>query len=91
MTNKIIVYTSDYCSYCVQAKKLLQNKGFDFDELNIQNDDSLRNEMLEKSNGMRTVPQIFINNFHVGGYTELAALVASGDIENLLIDEQKEK
>ena len=46
MTNKIIVYTSDYCSYCVQAKNLLQNKGFDFDELNIQNDDSLRNEML---------------------------------------------
>ena len=91
MTNKIIVYTSDYCSYCAQAKKLLQSKGFDFDELNIQNDDSLRNEMLEKSNGMRTVPQIFINNFHVGGYTELAALVASGDIENLLIDEQKEK
>ena len=91
MTNKIIVYTSDYCSYCVQAKKLLQNKGFDFDELNIQNDDSLRNEMLEKSNGMRTVPQIFINNSHVGGYAELATLVASGDIENLLIDEQKEK
>ena len=91
MTNKIIVYTSDYCSYCVQAKKLLQNKGFDFDELNIQNDDSLRNEMLEKSNGMRTVPQIFINNSHVGGYNELATLVASGDIENLLIDEQKEK
>ena len=91
MTNKIIVYTSDYCSYCVQAKKLLQNKGFDFDELNIQNDDSLRNEMLEKSNGMRTVQQIFINNSHVGGYTELAKLVASGDIENLLIDEQKEK
>ena len=91
MTNKIIVYTSDYCSYCVQAKKLLQNKGFDFDELNIQNDDSLRNEMLEKSHGMRTVPQIFINNSHVGGYTELATLVASGDIENLLIDEQKEK
>ena len=91
MTNKIIVYTSDYCSYCVQAKKLLQNKGFDFDELNIHNDDSLRNEMLEKSNGMRTVPQIFINNLHVGGYTELATLVTSGDIENLLIDEQKEK
>ena len=42
MTNKIIVYTSDYCSYCAQAKKLLQSKGFDFDELNIQNDDSLR-------------------------------------------------
>ena len=37
MTNKIIVYTSDYCSYCAQAKKLLQNKGFDFDELNITN------------------------------------------------------
>jgi glutaredoxin 3 len=47
--------------------------------------------MLEKSNGMRTVPQIFINNSHVGGYTELSTLVASGDIENLLIDEQKEK
>ena len=47
--------------------------------------------MLEKSNGMRTVPQIFINNSQVGGYTELATLVASGDIENLLIDEQKEK
>jgi glutaredoxin 3 len=47
--------------------------------------------MLEKSNGMRTVPQIFINDAHVGGYSELSALAASGDLSNLLIDEHKEK
>ena len=91
MTNKIIVYTSDYCTFCVQAKKLLQSKGLDFDELNIQHDENLRSEMLEKSNGMRSVPQIFINDTHVGGYSELSALAASGDLSNLLIDEHKEK
>ena len=46
--------------------------------------------MLEKSNGMRTVPQIFINDTHVGGYSELSAIVTSGDLNNLLIDEHKE-
>ncbi|MDA9591674.1 glutaredoxin 3 [Pelagibacteraceae bacterium] len=91
MTNKIIVYTSDNCAFCVQAKKLLQSKGLDFDALNIQRDENLRSEMLEKSNGMRTVPQIFINDTHVGGYSELSALAASGDLSNLLVDEHKEK
>jgi glutaredoxin 3 len=91
MINKIIVYTSDNCAFCIQAKKLLQSKDLDFDELNIQSDENLRSEMLEKSNGMRTVPQIFINDVHVGGYSELSALAASGDLSNLLIDEHKEK
>ena len=91
MTNKIIVYTSDHCTFCVQAKKLLQSKGLDFDELNIQHDENLRSEMLEKSNGMRTVPQIFINDAHVGGYSELSSLAASGDLSNLLTDDHKEK
>jgi len=90
MTNKIIVYTSDNCSFCTQAKKLLQSKGLNFDEFNIQRDENSRSEMLEKSNGMRTVPQIFINDTHVGGYSELSAIVASGDLNNLLIDEHKE-
>ena len=90
MTNKIIVYTSDNCSFCTQAKKLLQSKGLNFDEFNIQRDENSRSEMLEKSNGMRTVPQIFINDAHVGGYSELSSLAASGDLNNLLIDEHKE-
>ena len=46
MTNKIIVYTSDYCTFCVQAKKLLQSKGLDFDELNIQHDENLRSALI---------------------------------------------
>ena len=88
MKNKIKVYTSDYCNYCVHAKKLLDSKGLTYEELNIQHNSELRTEMLEKSNGMRTVPQIFINDTHVGGYSELATLSASGDLNSLLIDEQ---
>ena len=61
----------------------------ELEELNIQHNSELRTEMLEKSNGMRTVPQIFINDTHVGGYNELATLSASGDLNSLLIDEQK--
>ena len=89
MKNKIKVYTSDHCNYCLQAKKLLDSKSLVYEELNIQHSNELRNEMLEKSNGMRTVPQIFINDTHVGGYNELASLSASGDLNSLLIDEHK--
>ena len=74
----------------MHAKKLLDSKGLTYEELNIQHSNELRTEMLEKSNGMRTVPQIFINDTHVGGYSELASLSVSGDLNNLLIDEQKE-
>ena len=84
MTNKIIVYTSDYCTFCVQAKKLLQSKGLDFDELNIQHDENLRSEMLEKSNGMRTVPQIFIGSIYVGGFDDLRRMDLSGELETIL-------
>ena len=91
MKNKIIVYTSDYGACCVQAKKLLESDGLYFDELNIQHDENLRAEMLEKANGMRTVPQIFMKDAHVCGYSELSSLAASGDLSNLLTDDHKEK
>ena len=89
MKNKIIVYTSNNCGYCVSAKKLLKEKNLSYEELNIQLDTSAYAEMLEKSNGLRTVPQIFINNNHVGGYDDLATIAANGDLNKLLINEQE--
>ena len=74
---KIIIYTSDNCSFCHSAKEIFKEKKLKFEEINISNDDKLKNEMINKSNGMMTVPQIFINSKHIGGYEELINLEAS--------------
>lgn len=70
----ILLYTTPYCGYCRAAKNLLDRKGLEFEEIDVAFDEALRAEMLQRANGMRTVPQIFINGRHVGGYQELAAL-----------------
>ena len=86
MQNKIIVYTSNNCSYCVRAKKLLEQKGLSYEEINIQIQTDQREEMISKSNGKRTVPQIFINEVHIGGFQELNKISIEGNLEKYLSD-----
>ena len=81
--SKIIVYSKQVCPYCVRAKALLKRKGAKFEEIMVV-DEKTRDEMLEKSNGMMTVPQIFIGDYHVGGYTELEKLNSQGKLDELL-------
>jgi len=80
----IELYSSSFCPYCVRAKALFKKKGLEFSEYNIQSDLDKRSEMLKRSNGARTVPQIFINNRHVGGCDELYALERSKELDSWL-------
>lgn len=80
---QVIVYSSLVCPYCVRAKKLLERKGVPYTEIRIDTDPSQRDVMIEKS-GRRTVPQIFIDDFHVGGCDDLYELEAAGDLDSKL-------
>ena len=71
---KITIYTSDNCSFCRSTKAIFKEKKLKFKEINISKDEKLKNEMIKKSKGMMTVPQIFINSKHIGGYEELIDL-----------------
>ncbi len=75
------IYVSDFCPYCIRAKALLRRKGVAFTEYNVQADPERRAEMLRRSHGARTVPQIFINDRHVGGCDELHALERRGELD----------
>jgi glutaredoxin 3 len=81
---KVVLYTTQYCPYCVQAKALLRRKGVLFEEIDVGNDDALRERMVEAAGGRRTVPQIFINDAPVGGFEELRALDQQGELDRLL-------
>ncbi len=78
------MYTTPICPYCVRAKSLLAKKGAPVEEVDIFMDEAARNEMLAKSGGARTVPQIFIGDTHVGGCDELYALEKAGKLDSLL-------
>ena len=78
------MYTTPICPYCVRAKALLTKKGVTWEEIDIFSDNGAREEMLSKSNGMRTVPQIFVGDTHVGGFDELYALDKAGKLDPLL-------
>ena len=80
---KIVMYTTQYCPFCIQAKSLLRHKGVTFEEIDIGGDDELRTKMVETS-GRRTVPQIFINDNPIGGFEELRSLEEQGDLDRLL-------
>lgn len=80
----VILYSKKICPFCVRAKGLLKSKGVDITEISIEQDMDQREEMLKKSNGAMTVPQIFIDNYHVGGCDELYALEAKGELDKLL-------
>lgn len=79
----IVVYTTMTCPYCDRAKYLLERKEARFDEVRVDTDSEQLRIMMERSN-RRTVPQIFIDNFHVGGFDDLAALEARGELDPLL-------
>ncbi len=79
----VTVYVSDWCPYCQRAKGLLRQKQLVFNEINVEDDEKARAEMIARSN-RRTVPQIFIGDKHVGGCDELHALNSSGELDRLL-------
>jgi glutaredoxin 3 len=83
MTANIIIYSSSHCAYCDRAKALLTRKGQRFTEIFVDNDDQQRENMIAKTNRY-TVPQIFINEQHVGGCDDLYALDRSGKLDELL-------
>ncbi|MBI3785591.1 MAG: glutaredoxin 3 [Deltaproteobacteria bacterium] len=81
---KVVIYTTPYCPYCVRAKQLLNHKGAAFEEIDVGDDDELREKMIEESGGRRTVPQIFIDGKAIGGCDELYALDQEGELDRLL-------
>jgi glutaredoxin 3 len=84
---KVVVYTGNYCGYCVRAKRLLDARGISFEEINLDRSaPELRTELVART-GQRTVPQIFVGSSHVGGSDELTALDRAGGLEDLLARE----
>ncbi|MGJ8619196.1 MAG: glutaredoxin 3 [Methylophilaceae bacterium] len=80
----VMMYTTGYCPYCANAERLLQSKGVtEINKIQIDTDPALRVEMMEKT-GRRTVPQIYIDEQHIGGFDDLRALDLSGGLEPLL-------
>ena len=82
--SKIEIYSTAVCPYCVSAKNLLKAKGLEWTEVRIDTDPAQRDAMLTRSGGRRSVPQIFINDQHVGGFDDLIAADRSGKLTQLL-------
>ena len=80
----VTVYMGPMCAFCDAAKRLLTKKNIPYKEINIALDENKREEMLKKSNGRRTIPQIFFDDHHVGGYVELRALEKENKLKDLL-------
>ena len=78
------IYTSRTCPYCSRAKAFLNSKGVRFRELLVDGNPEIISEALKRSNGRRTVPQIFIENYHVGGYNNLLQLDREGKLDSML-------
>jgi len=81
---EVVIYTGDLCIHCDWARELLNRKKIKFTEYNVAQDTSKKEEMFSKSNGAKTVPQIFIGEHHVGGNIELQALEKEGKLNSLL-------
>lgn len=84
MNPKIEVYTWSRCPFCIRAKALLNEKGVEFTEYVIDGDEAARSQMALRANGRRSVPQIFINDRHVGGCDDLYELEFQGKLDSLL-------
>lgn len=83
MAVEVKLYTWNNCPYCVRAKSLLTSKGVSFEEINLDGKDA-EFQALKERTGWKTVPQIFIGEKMIGGYTDLAALDASGELDKML-------
>ncbi|MBD1923863.1 glutaredoxin 3 [Microcoleus sp. FACHB-831] len=84
MSAKVEIYTWRTCPFCIRAKDLLDSKGVDYTEYSIDGDEAARAKMAQRSNGRRSVPQIFIDDSHVGGCDDIHALDAKGQLDLLL-------
>ncbi|WP_017715922.1 glutaredoxin 3 [Kamptonema formosum] len=84
MAAKVEIYTWRTCPFCIRAKHLLRNKSVEFTEYSIDGDEAARAAMAFRANGRRTVPQIFINDRHIGGCDDIHALDAEGKLDELL-------
>ena len=80
----IIVYTGPFCNFCDAAKRLLKRNGLSFSEIDVSTGEKIKEEMIKKSTGQRTIPQIFFDDYHVGGYTELRELEKSNNLKEKL-------
>ena len=80
----VTVYMGPRCAFCDAAKRLLTRNSITYKEINIALEEGKMDEMLKKSNGRRTIPQIFFDNNHIGGYEELRALEKKGELLNLV-------
>jgi glutaredoxin 3 len=78
---RALIYTTAVCPYCVAAKNFLRQKGFEYEEIRVDLDAARRDEMLARSSGRRTVPQIFIGDTHVGGFDDLVAADRAGRLQ----------
>lgn len=81
---RVEVFSGPFCPYCDKAKALLKKKNVEFEEFNVKSDEVKLGEMLERSNGRKTIPQIFINGQHIGGCDDLYALDGAGKLDELL-------
>jgi glutaredoxin 3 len=81
---RVVIYTTPYCPYCLMAKRLLTKKGAAFEEIGVAGNPHLREEMRRKAGGLGTVPQIWIGATHVGGCDELYELERAGKLDALL-------
>ena len=80
---KIVIYTKDWCGYSARAKSDLQQLGLSYDEIDVTTDSVREQEMINRS-GRRTVPQIFIDDYHLGGSDDLRAAISNGQLNRLL-------
>jgi len=90
MSMNIEIYTSVNCFYCVAAKRKKKKKNISYSEYDVSSDITLRKKMLEKANGSRTVPQIFINDVHIGGYDELYEMDREGSLNDIISNNTNE-
>lgn len=81
---KIVIYTTSYCTYCVRAKDLFDRKQLSYEEINVEDNDELRTHMIKISGGRKTVPQIFINDVHIGGCDDLYQLESNQALDQML-------
>lgn len=84
MAATVEIYTWRTCPFCIRAKNLLNNKGVEFVEYSIDGDEEARDKMAQRANGRRSLPQIFINDCHVGGCDDIHALERQGQLDELL-------
>ncbi|MEN8712933.1 MAG: glutaredoxin 3 [Arenicellales bacterium] len=81
---RVRMYCTRFCPYCIMAIRLLNKKGQEIEKIYVDNDPSLRQQMVKESSGRTTVPQIFINGTHIGGYTDMAQLDYNDSLDSLL-------